>query len=51
MVRIFDSDSPKQALLAGEVLVGVVWNGEAFIVNQENPEFKYIYPPEGSIFG
>ncbi|WP_319471774.1 extracellular solute-binding protein [uncultured Pseudodesulfovibrio sp.] len=47
MVRVFDSDSPKQALLAGEVMVGVVWNGEAFIVNQENPEFAYIYPPEG----
>lgn len=47
MVRVFDSDSPKQALLAGEVLVGVVWNGEAFIAGQENPEIAYIYPPEG----
>ncbi|MBI9080110.1 MAG: extracellular solute-binding protein [Pseudodesulfovibrio sp.] len=47
MVRVFDSDSPKQALLSGEVSVGVVWNGEAFIANQENPEIQYIYPPEG----
>ncbi|XPV77627.1 MAG: extracellular solute-binding protein [Desulfovibrio sp.] len=46
-VRIFDSDSPKQALLAGEVAVGVVWNGEAFIANQENSEIEYIYPAEG----
>ncbi|WP_419778295.1 extracellular solute-binding protein [Maridesulfovibrio sp.] len=46
-VRVFDSDSPKQALLAGEVAVGVVFNGEAFIANQENPDIKYIYPPEG----
>jgi spermidine/putrescine transport system substrate-binding protein len=46
-VRVFDSDSPKQALLSGEVSVGVVWNGEAFVANQENPEIKYIYPAEG----
>ena len=46
-VRVFDSDSPKQALLAGEVAVGVVFNGEAFIANQENPDIKYVYPPEG----
>ncbi|WP_319763716.1 extracellular solute-binding protein [Maridesulfovibrio sp.] len=46
-VRVFDSDSPKQALLAEEVAVGVVFNGEAFIANQENPDIKYIYPPEG----
>lgn len=47
MVRVFDSDSPKQALLSGEVLVGVVWNGEAYIANQENPEITYIYPEKG----
>lgn len=46
-VRVFDSDSPKQALLSGEVSVGVVWNGEAYIANQENPEIKYVYPKEG----
>lgn len=46
-VRVFDSDSPKQALLSGEVSVGVVFNGEGFIANSENPEIVYIYPPEG----
>ncbi|MEF2231165.1 MAG: extracellular solute-binding protein [Pseudodesulfovibrio sp.] len=46
-VRVFDSDSPKQALLSGEVVVGVTWNGEAYIASQENPAIKYIYPPEG----
>lgn len=47
MVRVFDSDSPKQALLSGEVQVGVVWNGEAYVANQENPEISYVYPREG----
>ncbi|MCJ2164554.1 MULTISPECIES: extracellular solute-binding protein [unclassified Pseudodesulfovibrio] len=46
-VRVFDSDSPKQALLSGEVTVGVVWNGEAYIANQENSEIVYVYPAEG----
>jgi spermidine/putrescine transport system substrate-binding protein len=46
-VRVFDSDSPKQALLSNEVSVGVVWNGEAYITNQENPEIKFVYPEEG----
>nr|WP_321467811.1 extracellular solute-binding protein [uncultured Desulfobulbus sp.] len=46
-VRVFDSDSPKQALLSGEVAAGLVYNGEAYIANGENPDIEYIYPPEG----
>jgi len=46
-VRVFDSDSPKQALLNGEVQLGAVWNGEAYIANGENPAIAYIYPKEG----
>ncbi|WP_027184989.1 extracellular solute-binding protein [Desulfovibrio inopinatus] len=46
-VKVFDSDSPKQALLSGEVAVGVVFNGEAFIANQEDSAITYVYPPEG----
>ena len=46
-VRTFDSDSPKQALLSGEVAAGVIWNGEAFIANGENPAIAYLYPKEG----
>ncbi len=46
-VRVFDSDSPKQALLAGEVAAGLVYNGEAYVANGENPAIQYIYPAEG----
>jgi len=46
-VRVFDSDSPKQALLNGEVQLGAVWNGEAYIANNENPDIAYVYPKEG----
>lgn len=30
-IRVFDSDSPKTPLLAGDVDLGIVWNGEAFL--------------------
>ena len=48
-IRVFDSDSPKSPLLAGDVDLGVVWNGEAFLAKQENPAFEYVFPEEGSI--
>jgi spermidine/putrescine transport system substrate-binding protein len=35
-VKLFDSDNPKQALLAGEVWLGQTWNGEASIAHGEN---------------
>lgn len=46
-VKVFDSDAPKQAMLSNEVLIGQLWNGEAFIANGENPSIKYVYPKEG----
>jgi spermidine/putrescine-binding protein len=46
-VRLFDSDSPKTALLAGEVWLGHTWNGEAAIAHSENPAIEYLCPEEG----
>ncbi len=46
-VRVFDSDSPKQALLNNEVQAAVLWNGEAYIAAGENPDIRYVYPKEG----
>lgn len=46
-VKVFDSDSPKQAILAGEVDLAVMWNGEAKVANEENDKIVYIYPKEG----
>ncbi len=48
-IRVFDSDSPKSPLLAGDVDLGIVWNGEAFLAKQENSAFEYVFPKEGSI--
>ena len=46
-VKLFDSDSPKTALLAGEVWLGQTWNGEAALAHGENENIAYIFPEEG----
>jgi spermidine/putrescine transport system substrate-binding protein len=48
LVRVYDSDSPKTALLNGDVDLGVVWSGEAAILIRERPgRFAYVLPEEG----
>lgn len=48
-IRVFDSDSPKTPLVAGDVDLGIVWNGEAFLTQTEDTRFEYVFPEEGSI--
>ncbi len=48
-VKLFDSDSPKTALIAGDVDLGIVWTGEAVLAKRENPAFVFVYPTEGAI--
>ena len=48
-IKLFDSDSPKTALIAGDVDLGITWTGEAFLAQQENPAIQYVYPTEGAI--
>ncbi len=48
-VKLFDSDSPKTALIAGDVDLGIVWTGEAFLAREEVPTIEYVYPSEGAV--
>jgi spermidine/putrescine-binding protein len=48
-VKLFDSDSPKTALIAGDVDLGMTWTYEALAAQQENPAIQYVYPREGAI--
>ena len=48
-VKIFDSDSPKTALIAGDVDLGITWTGEAILAQRENPAIQYVYPTEGTV--
>jgi spermidine/putrescine transport system substrate-binding protein len=49
LVKVYDSDSPKTALLGGDVDLGIVWSGEAAILINEQPgRFVYVLPAEGA---
>jgi len=48
LVKVYDSDSPKTALLNGDVAIGVVWGGEGAILLNQSPKFKWITPAEGA---
>jgi spermidine/putrescine transport system permease protein len=48
LIKIYDSDSPKTALENGDVIIGVVWSGEAAKLYQKDKKFKYVLPAEGA---
>lgn len=48
LVKVYDSDSPKTALLNGDVDLGVVWSGEAALLFNEDKKFAYVLPVEGA---
>lgn len=48
LVKVYDSDSPKTALLNGDVSIGVVWGGEGAILLNEDKKFRWIIPAEGT---
>lgn len=47
-VKIYDSDSPKTALLNGDADLGIVWSGEAALLYQRKKTFQYVLPAEGA---
>lgn len=47
-VKAYDSDSPKTALLNGDVDLGIVWSGEAAILYKKNEKFQYVLPADGA---
>ncbi len=49
-IKLWDSDSPKTALIAGDVDLGMTWTGEAFLAQREVPEIQFVYPTEGALF-
>jgi len=48
-IKVFDSDSPKTELIAGDVDLGIVWTAEAELAHQQYPAITFIYPTEGAI--
>ena len=48
LVKIYDSASPKTALLNGDAALGVVWGGEGAMLLNANKKFKWVLPSEGT---
>ncbi len=46
-ILLFNSDDPETSLVTGETWAGLVWNGNASLGYQQNPNIEYICPTEG----
>jgi spermidine/putrescine-binding protein len=46
-IKLFDSDSPKSAMLGGETSIGYMWNAEIAICLEEDDRFEAVFPEEG----
>ena len=46
-VKVFNAESPKDAYLSGEVRVGMIWNGEAYMAQKEIKDLRFVMPSEG----
>ena len=46
-VKLYDSDSPKSALISGDCTVGMIWNAEIALAMEENDSIEVVFPKEG----
>jgi spermidine/putrescine transport system substrate-binding protein len=49
-VLVFNSDTPANPYIAGEVEFGMIWNGSAYMAQQEDSDITMVYPSEGAVF-
>ncbi len=49
-VLVFNSDFPANPYLAGEVSLGMLWNGSAYMAREEGANIEIIWPEKGAIF-
>ena len=49
-VAAFNSDNPANPYMEGEVNLGMVWNGSAYVARQAGTPLEVIWPKEGGIF-
>lgn len=46
-IKAFDSDAPKTFLITNETNIGIIWNAEAILAKEENPNIEIVYPKSG----
>lgn len=49
-VLTFNSDNPGNPYMEGEVNLGMVWNGSAYVARQAGTPLQIVWPEEGGIF-
>ncbi|MBK4715200.1 MULTISPECIES: spermidine/putrescine ABC transporter substrate-binding protein PotD [Tenebrionibacter/Tenebrionicola group] len=49
-VAAFNSDNPANPYMEGEVNLGMVWNGSAWVARQAGTPLTVVWPQEGGIF-
>lgn len=49
-ILAFNSDNPANPFMEGEVNVGMIWNGSAYVARQSGLNIEVIWPSEGGIF-
>ncbi len=47
-VAAFNSDNPANPYMEGEVNLGMVWNGSAYVARQAGTPLEVIWPKEGA---
>ncbi len=47
-VKLYDSDSPKSALIQGEASIGAMWGAEVALAMEEDSNIEVVYPEEGA---
>ncbi len=47
-IKLYDSDSPKSALISGDCTAGFCWSAEIALATEEEPNVKIVYPKEGA---
>ncbi len=49
-VAAFNSDNPANPYMEGEVNLGMIWNGSAFVARRAGTPIDVVWPKEGGIF-
>ncbi len=49
-VLAFNSDNPANPFMEGEIDIGMIWNGSAYVARQSGAAIETIWPKEGGIF-
>ncbi|MDR1628588.1 MAG: spermidine/putrescine ABC transporter substrate-binding protein [Oscillospiraceae bacterium] len=47
-IKLYDSDSPKSALISGECSLGFAWSAEIALAMDENADIEIVFPTEGA---